>query len=83
MQGGDSVDIRVNDELVMKKPHPCGGNRFSVLRVGMDFRLRCIGCGHEMMIPRKKAERNIKAVFREGERIESGVKNQESGTIVR
>ena len=59
------MDIRVNDELVMKKPHPCGGNRFTVLRVGMDFRLRCITCGHEMMIPRKKAERNIKAVYRE------------------
>ena len=64
--GGDRVDIRVNDEIVMKKPHPCGGNRFAVLRVGMDFRLRCITCGHEMMIPRKKAERNIKTVCRDG-----------------
>ena len=63
------MDIRIGDEIVMKKPHPCGGNRFSVLRIGMDFRLRCITCGHEMMIPRKKAERNIRAVFRDGERV--------------
>jgi hypothetical protein len=60
------MDIRVGDEIVMKKPHPCGGNRFGVLRVGMDFRLRCITCGHEMMIPRRKAERNIRTVFRDG-----------------
>lgn len=60
------MDIRVNDELLMKKPHPCGGNRFLVLRVGMDFKLRCLGCSHEMMIPRKKAEKNIRKVFRNG-----------------
>ena len=60
------MDIRVNDELWMKKPHPCGGDRFLVLRVGMDFRLRCLNCSHEVMIPRKKAERNIKAVYRDG-----------------
>ena len=60
------MDIRVNDELLMKKPHPCGGDRFLVLRVGMDFRLRCLNCSHEVMIPRKKAERNIRKVFRGG-----------------
>ena len=64
------MDIHVNDELMMKKPHPCGGRRFLVLRVGMDFRLRCLGCSHEMMIPRAKAERNIKAVFRDNEKID-------------
>ena len=60
------MDIRVNDELVMKKPHPCGNNRFLVLRVGMDFRLRCTGCSHEVMIPRRKAEKNTKTVLRDG-----------------
>ena len=64
------MDIRVNDELLMKKPHPCGGSRFLVLRVGMDFRLRCLGCAHEVMIPRKKAEKNIKTVYREGEKVQ-------------
>ncbi|MBP3435899.1 MAG: DUF951 domain-containing protein [Clostridia bacterium] len=56
------MDIRVGDVLTMKKSHPCGGARFTVLRVGMDFRLRCETCGHEMMIPRIKAEKNIRAV---------------------
>ena len=58
------MDIRVNDELIMKKPHPCGDNRFLVLRVGMDFRIRCQKCGREVMVPRKKVERNIKKVMR-------------------
>ena len=62
------MDIRVSDELVMKKPHPCGNNRFLVLRVGMDFRLRCMECGREVMIPRKKAEHNIRQAFRNGEK---------------
>ena len=64
-----AVDIHINDELVMKKPHPCGSNRFLVLRVGMDFKIRCIGCGREVMTPRKKVEHNIRQVFRDGVKI--------------
>lgn len=63
------MDVRVNDELVMKKPHPCGNNRFLLLRVGMDFKIRCLLCGREVMAPRKKIEHNIKEVFRDGEKI--------------
>lgn len=58
------MDIRVNDVLVMKKNHPCGCNRFFVLRSGMDFKLKCEKCGHEIMIPRSKAEKSIKQVVR-------------------
>lgn len=61
------MDIRVGDVLMMKKAHPCGSKRFSVLRIGMDFRLKCEGCGHEMMAPRLKIERHIKKVLREEE----------------
>lgn len=61
------MDVRVGDRLQMKKPHPCGGNEFAVLRVGMDFRIRCLKCGHEVMVPRAKIERNIKKILREGE----------------
>ena len=60
-----AMDVRINDVLEMKKNHPCGSHTFDVLRVGMDFRLRCTGCGHEMMIPRLKAEKNIRKVIRE------------------
>lgn len=59
------MDIRVNDVLVMKKNHPCGCNSFLVLRSGMDFKLKCEKCGHEIMIPRSKAEKNIRRVIRE------------------
>ena len=61
------MDIRVNDILTMKKVHPCGEKRWLVLRTGMDFKLRCLGCGHEVMGPRSKFERNIKAVERKDE----------------
>lgn len=61
------MDIRVGDELVMKKKHPCGNNNFKVIRSGMDFKLECVGCGHVVMVPRVKAEKNIKKVIRDGE----------------
>ena len=61
------MDVRVGDVLVMKKKHPCGGFEFSVLRSGMDFKLRCCGCGREFMIPRSKAEKNIKKILHEEE----------------
>lgn len=61
------MDIKVNDILEMKKEHPCGGKQFLVLRVGMDFRVRCIKCEREVMIPRIKIEKNIKKVLRDGE----------------
>ena len=59
------MDIRVGDVLQMKKPHPCSCNMFNVLRVGMDFKLECQKCGHQIMIPRAKAEKNIKKIIRE------------------
>ncbi len=58
------MDIRVGDVITMKKNHPCGENRFLILRSGMDFRMRCLGCGHEVMVPRVKAEKNIRSVER-------------------
>lgn len=56
------MDIKVGDKLTMKKPHPCGSAEFLVLRVGMDFKLKCLGCDHEIMTPRKKAEKHIKKI---------------------
>ncbi|MBR5559146.1 MAG: DUF951 domain-containing protein [Oscillospiraceae bacterium] len=61
------MDVRVGDVLTMKKKHPCGSLNFLVLRSGMDFRLRCQGCGHEMMVPRVKIEKNIKQISRTNE----------------
>ena len=59
------MDVRLGDILEMKKPHPCGSKEWLVLRVGMDFRLRCQGCGHEVMLPRSRAEKSIKRIVRE------------------
>ena len=60
------MDVRLQDILVMKKAHPCGSKEWVVLRTGMDFRLRCQGCGHEVLQPRSKAEKNIKQILRDG-----------------
>ncbi|MCI8594507.1 MAG: DUF951 domain-containing protein [Oscillospiraceae bacterium] len=57
------MQIAVGDVLEMKKEHPCGNKRWLVLRVGMDFKLRCQGCGHEVMLPRSRAEKNIKKIL--------------------
>ena len=57
------MDVQVGDILEMKKPHPCGSRRFLVLRSGMDFKIRCTG--HEVMVPRVKAEKNIKKIIRQ------------------
>ncbi len=58
------MDVRVGDTLVMKKSHPCGCDRFIVTRVGMDFKIKCEKCEHEIMSPRKKIEKNIKKIIR-------------------
>lgn len=56
------LNIQVGDILTMKKEHPCGQKRWQVLRTGADLRLRCLGCGHEIMIPRFKIEKNIRSI---------------------
>ncbi len=63
------MDIRVGDVVEMKKQHPCGSREWTVLRVGMDFKLRCTGCGHEVMTPRSRAEKAIRRVKRAGETV--------------
>lgn len=59
------MDVRVGDILEMKKQHPCGSNKFVVLRSGMDFRIRCVGCEREVMVSRHKVEKNIRKIIRE------------------
>ncbi|MCM1579351.1 MAG: DUF951 domain-containing protein [Ruminococcus sp.] len=57
------MNIKAGDTLKMKKPHPCGGSEMLVLRSGMDFKLRCVKCGHEIMAARGKIEKNVKALL--------------------
>ena len=56
------MELKLNQQVELKKPHPCGGRIWTVLRVGMDIKLRCAGCGHELMLPRSKAEKAIKKI---------------------
>ena len=56
------MDIQVGDVLVMKKTHPCGSREWEVLRTGADFKLRCCGCGREVMGARTKFEKNVREV---------------------
>ena len=69
------LDVKVGDILVMKKNHPCGENKFLVLRSGMDFRIRCLNCKREMLVPRNKIERNIKNIIRDTE--DEGIKSED------
>ena len=60
------MNILVDDLLTLKKAHPCGSCQWQVLRVGADFKIRCSGCGHEVMTARRKVERNIRRIERDG-----------------
>lgn len=60
----DFVDIQLNDVIKLKKTHPCGSSMWQVLRVGADFRLKCMGCGHQIMIARRQLEKSVKEIKR-------------------
>ena len=57
--------LKLNQRVELKKPHPCGSREWVILRVGMDIRLRCAGCGHEVLLPRSKVEPKIKKILSE------------------
>ena len=64
------MDLRLNDIVEMKKPHPCGEKIWLVTRVGMDIKLKCTRCGREVMLPRAKIEKNIKKVVKPAQQAE-------------
>jgi hypothetical protein len=53
----------LGDIVELKKPHPCGGNQWKILRIGMDFRFQCCKCGRSILVPRKKAEKSIRRIL--------------------
>jgi len=55
------MDFNIGDVIKMKKPHPCGANQWEITRVGMDFRLKCQGCGRQVMLPRRRVEKGFRA----------------------
>ncbi len=54
------MEFNLGDVIKLKKAHPCGANEWEVMRVGMDFRLKCNGCEHQVMVPRKLVEKNFR-----------------------
>lgn len=52
----------LDDVVQMKKKHPCGSDRWSIMRVGADFRIKCLGCGRVVMLPRMKLEKSVKKI---------------------
>ena len=61
----ERLNYEVGDIVKLKKPHPCGSSQWEILRVGMDIKLKCLGCGHELMLPRSKAEKSIRKILTE------------------
>lgn len=60
------MDIQVGNIVKLKKQHPCGSHEWEVLRIGADFRIKCAGCGHQIMIPRKTLEKSVKEIKAQG-----------------
>ncbi len=58
------MELKLNDIVQTKKKHPCGSDEFILTRVGMDIKMVCRGCGHEVMLARSKAEKSIKKVIK-------------------
>ena len=59
----DEKEFALNDIVEMKKQHPCGANRWKIIRIGMDIRIKCEGCGHSVMLQRKEFMKKMKKVI--------------------
>ena len=58
------MDYNIGDIVRTNKQHPCGSKEWEVLRIGADFRLKCKGCDHQIMIPRPQVEKNVRNIMR-------------------
>ncbi|CAM4435269.1 DUF951 domain-containing protein [Paenibacillus macerans] len=65
--------FQLGDIVQMKKNHPCGSNEMEIIRMGMDIRIKCVGCKHSVLVPRAKFEKNLRKVLR------SAAAEQETG----
>ncbi|MFI5358702.1 MAG: DUF951 domain-containing protein [Halanaerobiales bacterium] len=60
-------EFNLGDQVRLKKKHPCGGDIWEIIRVGMDFKAKCTTCGRIIMLPRRKFEKRVKEIITEGE----------------
>ncbi len=61
----EAKQFGLGDIVLMKKPHPCGGNEMEIIRMGMDIRIKCVKCKHSVLVPRIKFEKKFKKVLRQ------------------
>ncbi|MBO2531302.1 hypothetical protein SAMN04488025_10530 [Planifilum fulgidum] len=71
--------FNLGDIVEMKKPHPCGTNAWKVIRMGMDIRMKCTGCGHSVLLPRSRFEKRMKRVLIPAE--SNGDENSRPGSL--
>ena len=62
----DIVDFRMDDVLRLRKPHPCGGYEWTIVRLGADIGLKCDACGHRVMLDRRTLEKRLKSFVTRG-----------------
>ena len=65
------LDLRLDDILRLRKPHPCGGYEWRVVRLGADIGLQCLTCGRRVLLTRREVEKRIKTVVARGPAHES------------
>jgi len=63
-----TIPYGLGDTLLLKKPHACGSNEWLVIRMGMDIRVKCAGCGHSVLIPRARFDRLVRKVLKQANR---------------
>ena len=61
------MEYEVGDIVKLKKKHPCGSSEWEILRVGADFRLKCMGCGHQLMLARRQVEKNTRGLTKKSQ----------------
>lgn len=63
--------FKLGDIITMKKPHACGENRWEVIRMGADIKVKCLGCGHIVMIPRAEFTKKFKKVLTQADQVKT------------
>ncbi|MCO7175258.1 DUF951 domain-containing protein [Sporolactobacillus kofuensis] len=66
------IHFDLNDVVEMKKAHPCGENKWKIIRMGADIRIKCLGCSHSVLMPRSEFQRKIKKILEHGSDAENG-----------
>ena len=73
------ADLALNDQVRLRKPHPCGSYEWRVVRLGADIGLKCLGCGRRVLLPRSEVEKRIKLIVQRGTTELTNVSDKQDG----